>query len=39
MATKIDFNAMTALDISNKFELKNTNLKKSDKVHSTSKHS
>lgn len=35
MATKIDFNAMTASDISNKFELKNTNLKKSDKVRSS----
>ena len=39
MATKIDFNAMTASDISNKFELKNASLKKSDKVHSTSKYS
>lgn len=36
MATKIDFNAMTASDISNKFELKNSSLKKSDKVYSSS---
>ena len=36
MATKIDFNAMTASDIKSKFELKNSSLKKSDKVNSTS---
>lgn len=36
MATKIDFNAMTASDTSKKFELKNSSLKKSDKVYTYS---